>query len=101
MLLSKNNNLCNIFFQFQDGDIPLFAAIKAGNFQITDELLKHESSSEQLRWKTKKLNDTALHLAVRSQDNDMVKQFIKFGAGIDVQNVMKFLSFFYFVFSKT
>ena len=37
---------------------------------------------------TSPLKDTALHLAAREQDNDMMKLFMKFGAVIDAQNVI-------------
>ena len=75
-----------IFFCFQEGNIPLFAAIQSGNYPITEELLKHETE-KQLLFQTKNLKDTALHLAARNQDNDMAKLFIKSGAEIDSQNV--------------
>jgi ankyrin repeat protein len=65
----------------------LFAAIKAGNLPITEELLQHETE-EQINFTNNPLKDTALHLAAREQDNDMMKLFMKLGAGIDVQNVI-------------
>ena len=33
------------------------------------------------------MNDTALHLAARRKDNDMVKMFIEAGATVDAKNV--------------
>ena len=74
------------FCPFQEGNIPLFAAIKSGNFSITEELLKQEIE-QQLSYHSKNVKDTALHLAARNRDNDMVKLFIKLGAEVDSQNV--------------
>ena len=73
----------------QEGNIPLFAAIKAGNLNITEELLKHKTE-DQINFTNNALKDTALHLAAREQDNDMMRLFMKLGAGIDIQNVIVF-----------
>ena len=73
-------------FYFQDGNIPLFAAIKAGNWAIIQEILRHETEA-QITYTNEPLRDTVLHLAAREQDNDMMKLFIRLGAGIDIQNV--------------
>ena len=87
--------LVNNFFSlnFQEGNIPLFAAIKSGNFSITEELLKEEIE-KQLSYQSKNIKDTALHLAARNQDNDMAKLFIKLGAEVDSQNVRNQISFY-------
>ena len=69
----------------------MFAAIKAGNWPITEELLLHETE-DQINFTNNPLKDTALHLAAREQDNDMLKLFMKLGAGIDVQNVILLIS---------
>ena len=69
------------------------AAIKSGNFLITEELLKEEIE-KQLSYQSKNIKDTALHLAARNQDNDMVKLFIKLGAEVDSQNVWNQISFY-------
>ena len=69
----------------------MFAAIKAGNLPITEELLLH-AKEDQINFTNNPLKDTALHLAAREQDNDMLKLFMKLGAGIDVQNVILLIS---------
>ena len=76
-----------LFFS-QDGNIPLFAAIDAGNINVCRELLSHETEA-QIKYVKKPLNDTALHLAGRRKDNDMVKMFIEAGATVDARNVRK------------
>ena len=79
-----------IFFYLQDGNIPLFAAIEAGNLHVCRELLMQETEA-QVKYTKPPLKDTGLHLAARRKDNDMVKLFIEAGAGVDVQNVRWFL----------
>ena len=76
-------------FLLQEGNIPLFIAIKARNWPITEELLRQETEA-QITYTSKPLEDTALHLAARVEDNDMMKLFIKKGAGIDIQNVFAY-----------
>ena len=71
---------------FQDGNIPLFAAIEAGNLHVCRELLLQETE-DQVKYTKPPLKDTALHLAARRKDNDMVKLFIEAGAGVDIRNV--------------
>ena len=71
---------------FQDGNIPLFAAVEAGNLHVCRELLLQETEA-QLKYTKAPLKDTALHLAARKRDNDLVKLFIETGAVVDSQNV--------------
>ena len=73
-------------FEFQDGNIPLFAAIEAGNQNVCRELLNHDAQ-EQIKYVREPLKDTALHLAGRKKDNDLVKLFIEAGAVVDGKNV--------------
>ena len=81
----------DIFFcSFQDGNIPLFAAIKAGNWAITQELLRHETKA-QITYTNEPLRNSALHLAAREEDNDMMKLLIQLGAEVDLQNVKIYL----------
>ena len=74
------------FIHFQDGNIPLFAAIDAGNVNVCRELLSHETEA-QIKYVKDPLRDTALHLAGRRKDNDMLKMFIEAGAHVDAKNV--------------
>ncbi|XP_059080155.1 serine/threonine-protein phosphatase 6 regulatory ankyrin repeat subunit B-like [Tigriopus californicus] len=68
-----------------DGNIPLFAAIEAGNLHVCRELLSHEAET-QIKYAKEPLKDTALHLAGRRKDNDMVKMFIEAGGTVDAKN---------------
>ena len=70
----------------QDGDIPLFSAIRSRNWKVANELLRKETEA-QVCYINNSTNDSALHIAAREQDNDMVKLLLQLGAGIDVQNV--------------
>lgn len=74
---------------FQDGNIPLFAAIDAGNLNVCRELLSHDAEA-QIKYVKEPLKDTVLHLAGRRKDNDMVKMFIEAGAITDARNVKKY-----------
>ena len=74
------------FSSIQDGNIPLFAAVEAGNLHVCRELLLQETEA-QLKYTKPPLKDTALHLAARKRDNDLVKLFIEAGAVVDSQNV--------------
>lgn len=75
-------------FFTQEGNIPLFAAIEAGNLNVCRELLSHDVQ-EQIKYVKEPLQDTVLHLAARRKDNDMVKMFIDAGATVDTKNVSK------------
>ena len=70
----------------QDGDIPLFSAIRSRNWKVANELLRKETKA-QVCYINNSTNDSALHIAAREQDNDMVKLLVQLGAGIDFQNV--------------
>ena len=78
----------NNLFLFKDGNIPLFAAVEAGNLHVCRELLLVDTEA-QLKYTKPPLKDTALHLAARKRDNDLVKLFIEAGAFVDSQNVSK------------
>lgn len=49
------------------------------------ELLSTQAA-EQLKYKTKS-GDTAIHLAAKRKDIDMIKILIDYGASVDSQNV--------------
>ena len=75
-----------MYSKLQDGNIPLFAAVEAGNIHVCRELLLQETES-QLKYTKPPLKDLVLHLAARKRDNDMVKLFIEAGAVVDGTNV--------------
>lgn len=69
----------------QTGKIPLLLAVEAGNQSMCRELLS-VLPTEQLKSSTD-TGDTALHLAARRRDLDMVKILVDYGANVDSQNV--------------
>ena len=70
---------------FQKGKIPLLLAVESGNQSMCRELLGSQAA-DQLRATTPD-GDTALHLATRRRDIDMVRILVDYGAAIDLQNV--------------
>lgn len=77
------------FVCFQKGKIPLLLAVEAGNQSMCRELLSTQTA-EQLKATT--INgDTALHLAARKRDLDMVRILVDYGTSVDIQNVSDFI----------
>ncbi|XP_046610474.1 serine/threonine-protein phosphatase 6 regulatory ankyrin repeat subunit B isoform X1 [Neodiprion virginianus] len=66
------------------GKIPLLLAVEAGNQSMCRELLAQQAA-EQLR-ATTPAGDTALHLAARRRDVDMVRILVDYGTSVDIQN---------------
>ncbi|XP_043267430.1 serine/threonine-protein phosphatase 6 regulatory ankyrin repeat subunit A-like isoform X3 [Venturia canescens] len=66
------------------GKIPLLLAVEAGNQSMCRELLSQQAT-DQLR-ATTPAGDTALHLAARRRDVDMVRILVDYGASVDMQN---------------
>lgn len=74
----------------QKGKIPLLLAVEAGNQSMVRELLG-QSAAEQLRATTDH-GDTALHLAARKRDLDMVRILVDYGTNVDLPNVSRLQS---------
>lgn len=70
----------------QDGNIPLFVALRTGLRGAGQELLTSQSQ-EQLKEKGGPNGDTALHLAVRKRDLDTARAYVDTGANVDAVNV--------------
>lgn len=71
--------------ELQKGKIPLLLAVEAGNQSMCRELLSQQAP-DQLR-ATTTTGDSALHLAARRRDIDMVRILVDYGATVDMQNV--------------
>ena len=63
------------------GSIPLFCAIEAGNNNVCRELLGGKAEQQVLHVK-QPLGDTAMHLAARRRDANLMKTLIEAGAQV-------------------
>ncbi|KAF5298214.1 hypothetical protein FQA39_LY02638 [Lamprigera yunnana] len=66
------------------GKIPLLLAVEAGNQSMCRELLSSQTA-DQLKSSSAN-GDTALHLAARRRDIDMVRILVDYGTSVDLQN---------------
>ncbi|KAK9890747.1 hypothetical protein WA026_012095 [Henosepilachna vigintioctopunctata] len=66
------------------GKIPLLLAVEAGNQSMCRELLSAQTADQLKASSTN--GDTALHLAVRRKDIDMVRILVDYGTSVDIQN---------------
>ncbi|XP_068897873.1 serine/threonine-protein phosphatase 6 regulatory ankyrin repeat subunit B isoform X1 [Tenebrio molitor] len=66
------------------GKIPLLLAVEAGNQSMCRELLSAQTA-EQVKAAAAN-GDTALHLAVRRKDIDMVRILVDYGTSVDIRN---------------
>ncbi|KAI4461684.1 no mechanoreceptor potential c isoform d-related [Holotrichia oblita] len=66
------------------GKIPLLLAVEAGNQSMCRELLGSQTA-DQLKAAAAN-GDTALHLAARRKDVDMVRILVDYGTSVDIRN---------------
>ncbi|ROT61622.1 putative serine/threonine-protein phosphatase 6 regulatory ankyrin repeat subunit B isoform X3 [Penaeus vannamei] len=69
----------------QRGDIPLFLAVDAGNQGLSKELLFHHGP-EQVKAIRAHTKDTALHIACRRRETELVRLLVEAGANTDEKN---------------
>ena len=67
------------------GSIPLFCALESGNNNVCKELLNAQAKPQVTHTK-QPLGDTAMHLAARRKDANLLKTLIEAGAQVDDQN---------------
>ncbi|XP_069167057.1 serine/threonine-protein phosphatase 6 regulatory ankyrin repeat subunit B [Procambarus clarkii] len=67
------------------GDIPLFLAVEASHQGLVRELVFHHGS-DQVKSVRGLSRDTALHIACRKKDTDMVRILVEAGSNTDAQN---------------
>ncbi|XP_041105107.1 transient receptor potential cation channel, subfamily N, member 1 isoform X2 [Polyodon spathula] len=71
--------------QDEDGCIPLFLSVEAGNIAVCKELVGVMTEA-QLRAQKKGSGDSPLHVCCRRKDTDLAKLLVEYGASVDFQN---------------
>lgn len=79
---------CN-WLNVKDGNIALFLALETGNHGICRELLS-VLAKEQTAIKRADTGDTAIHLAMKKKDIEMLRLLVDCGGSVDAQNVNMF-----------
>ncbi|XP_027200011.2 LOW QUALITY PROTEIN: uncharacterized protein LOC113794122 [Dermatophagoides pteronyssinus] len=69
----------------KDGNLPLFIALENGNHGVCRELLK-ELPKEQINTHKPETGETAIHIAIRKKDTDMLRLMVDNGGDVDQQN---------------
>ncbi|KAG8199145.1 hypothetical protein JTE90_015980 [Oedothorax gibbosus] len=69
----------------KDGKIPLFLAAENDNNSLCRELLA-ALSKEQLKFKSVEEGDTAMHIATRRKNGELLRLLLNSGGNVDAQN---------------
>lgn len=83
--ISRQVKNCKSLILFQDGKIPLFLATEIDNNSMCRELLT-ALGKEQLKMKTAD-GDTAMHIATRRKNGELLRLLLNSGGNVDAQNV--------------
>lgn len=70
----------------KEGNIPLLLAADTGNHGVCQELL-NAYPKEQISYLRPETGETALHIATRRKDMDMLKMMVDAGGDVNIQNV--------------
>lgn len=70
----------------KDGNIPLLLAADTDNHGVCQELLS-DLAKEQLSYRRPETEETAIHIATKHKDLDMLKMMVESGGDVNIQNV--------------
>lgn len=84
LLLAKNFKVSDADEHAISSNSPLHAAIKTGNTELIEVLLKHKSANANVR--NNENQNTLLFEAVRRGNVDVVKLILKYGAVVNASN---------------